>query len=181
VVLDGADSVQAGGGDDYLSGGLGDDWLAGNSGWDTLRGGQGDDTLTGGAGDDAMNGDDGSDSLSGGAGNDTLISDAGANTLNGGSGDDFYAIKVPTIIVESANPAGGFDLVRSTISFTLPDGVEGLSLRSWPDQGDRVATGNEGDNIIEVLYATDTAIGLGGNDTLTGSTESHLIGGDGDD
>ena len=102
----GADSIEGGGGNDWLIGG--DDWLngstdgndtlTGNGGNDILTGGAGVDSVTGGAGNDRLNGGDGDDTtltggddhdyVGGGDGDDTLDGNGGNDVLTGGTGDD---------------------------------------------------------------------------------------------
>lgn len=76
-----ADTLDAGGGNDYIYGMAGDD---------DLKGGAGDDRLYGGEGNDSLQGCDGDDYLSGAEGNDLLDGGKGDDQLNGGSGDDTY-------------------------------------------------------------------------------------------
>ena len=76
-----ADTLDAGGGNDFIYGMAGDDDLTGGGGEDRLYGAEGNDSLHGGDGDDYLAGDEGNDLLDGGRGDDTL---------EGGSGDDTY-------------------------------------------------------------------------------------------
>lgn len=64
-------------GDDTLDGGGGVDWVLGSNGDDALAGGSGGDLLLGEAGDDALAGGSGDDTLDGGA--DTDACDVGAD------------------------------------------------------------------------------------------------------
>jgi Ca2+-binding RTX toxin-like protein len=111
--LDGADTINAGLGDDrvfagagddraagaagrdLLSGQEGNDLLNGGDGADTLIGGAGQDTLVGGAGGDILSGGVGADRLSGGDGNDLLQGGAGADVLTGGAGADRFRWTTP--------------------------------------------------------------------------------------
>ncbi|MCE3271437.1 MAG: calcium-binding protein [Ramlibacter sp.] len=111
-----ADSIEGGGGDDWieggdstnpydtdsLSGGAGNDTLLGGSGNDHLEGGSGDDRLDGGSGNDilAVRWGVGHDTLSGGVGNDafwlSLVGSSDEQTVRvyGGGGDDSILLDV---------------------------------------------------------------------------------------
>jgi len=87
-------------------------------------------------------GKQGNDTLIGGAGRDVLDGDAGADILIGGSGDDYYEVdNVADTVIEATDE--GIDNVRSTISYTLPANVEGLSADGT---GNLALTGNALDN-----------------------------------
>ena len=76
----------------------------------------------------------------------------------------------------------------SSVSYTLPDGVDDLILTGSDDiygtgnALDNQITGNVGKNILQGLAGSDTLLGGDGNDTLDGGTGSDtMIGGLGDD
>ena len=75
---------------DTIDGGGGTDYLYGRAGADTLRGGDGDDSLSGEDGDDTLEGGAGADYLGGDAGNDLLDGGAGNDLLRGVTGSDIY-------------------------------------------------------------------------------------------
>jgi Ca2+-binding RTX toxin-like protein len=79
---------------------------------------------TGPGGTTASNGND---TLTGTTAGNTLDGGAGADTMRGLAGDDTYFVDHPGDVVDEAG-GGGFDIVRSTVSYTLPDNVEVLSL-----------------------------------------------------
>ena len=83
----GADTLVAGGRDDFVFGGEGDDTFDGGAGNDWIFGGEGVDTLDGNAGNDRLIGGEGRDTLEGGAGTDTLTGGAGADTFAYHAGD----------------------------------------------------------------------------------------------
>ena len=96
----GDDVLIAGDGNDTLDGGDGEDNISAGGGSDVLRGGAGNDVLAGLDGDDQLFGDDGNDILSagrgndileGGVGDDQLIAGEGNDTLRGGAGNDMLA------------------------------------------------------------------------------------------
>lgn len=125
--------------------------LIGNSGVNTLTGLQGDDTLDGGAGQDT---------LVGGAGNDTYIVDNGSET-----------------VTELANE--GTDLIRSSVTRTLPNNVENLTLIG---NGAINGTGNTLANVLTGNAQINTLNGMDGNDTLDGGLgRDTLVGGNGND
>ncbi len=66
----------------------GDDMLFGTSGADSLNAGAGNDLILGFDGDDYLEGADGNDRIDAGSGNDTMFGGAGDDTLFGGDGDD---------------------------------------------------------------------------------------------
>ncbi|HWA12671.1 MAG TPA: calcium-binding protein [Burkholderiales bacterium] len=146
-----------------------DNTITGNAAANTLNGGDGDDHLLGGLGNDALNGGIGNDILDGGAGNDIMA---------GGDGNDTYVVG-PGVdqIVEA--PDEGTDTVQSSISHSLGDNLENLTLTG---AGAISGTGNAGNNVITGNAAANTLNGGAGNDTLNGGAGADiLIGGLGDD
>lgn len=98
----GNDYVDSGGGADRIFGGAGNDILYGMDGADTISGGGGNDYLEGGRGNDLMFGDGGHDTMSGGFGDDTMFgghgddtmyAGSGTDTLDGGSGDNKFTVE----------------------------------------------------------------------------------------
>ncbi len=131
---------------------------------ETLYGTGGADTLSGLAGNDVLRAFAGDDSLDGGPGNDTL---------DGGAGDDTYVVDATgDRLVETAG--GGRDLVRSSVTYTLPAEVEDLTLtggKAIKGTGNALAnviTGNEMGNTLSGAGGDDTLAGGGGRDLLTG-------------
>ncbi|MDP1862715.1 MAG: calcium-binding protein [Thiobacillus sp.] len=143
--------------------------LNGTSGVDTLNGGAGNDTLDGLAGNDVLNGFAGNDTLNGGTGNDTMI---------GGIGDDTYIVDSATdVITENANE--GIDSVQSSVTYTLANNVENLTLTGTTAIN---GTGNTLDNILIGNSANNTLTGGAGNDRLDGGLGNDtMIGGTGND
>lgn len=138
----------------------------GNALSNRLTGNDADNTLEGGAGNDALEGRGGADSLRGGAGNDTYI-------VNG-TGDRVDEATAPGSGVD----AGGKDVVRSSVSFTLGDFVETLiltgagSLKATGNGLGNTITGNSGANVLTGLGGRDMLNGGAGNDTLNGGVGS---------
>jgi len=174
-----------------LTGDAGNDRLVGGAGADTLRGGAGNDsyvidvttdiitenlnegidtvesaitytlsaanvenlTLTGTS---AING-------TGNSLNNLLTGNSAANTLTGGAGDDTYVIGTGDSVVEAAS--AGIDTVQSSITYTLTNNVENLSLTGTTALN---GTGNTLNNILTGNSAANTLSGSGGNDSLSG-------------
>jgi len=131
-----------------------------------INGFGGNDTLIGGYGDDTLDGGTGSDFLQGGVGSDTYIVDNLGDRINDvdeGNGDD-----------------GGYDTVISSITWTLDESLEVLTLT-----GNNAinGTGNDLDNELRGNQANNLLFGGAGNDFLWGGYggTDTLIGGVGDD
>ncbi|PPK76523.1 Ca2+-binding RTX toxin-like protein [Methylobacter tundripaludum] len=124
-------------------------WVGANS---TLQGLGGDDTLYGNDGNDILDGGVGNDYLSGNTGNDTYIVD--------NAGD---------IVVENADE--GTDTVKSSVTYTLSDNVENLTLTGTAGRNgtgnalDNLLIGNSGNNVLDGGIGADTMTGGVGNDT----------------
>lgn len=179
--LGGNDTLNGEGGGDILYGGVGSDRLNGGDGGDKLYGGSGGDGLDGGAGNDLLFGDDAStDTLRGGDGNDVLDGGGGSDQLFGGADNDLYIINgTGATLTELANE--GYDIVRSSISFTLGDNFEAVQLQGSADldaTGNALGNnllGNSGANRLDGGAGVDTLNGGDGNDTLIGGTGNDLM------
>jgi Ca2+-binding RTX toxin-like protein len=178
---DGIDDIVANGGDDTVTGDAGNDTLFGNDGDDDLSGGADNDHLWGGTGDDLLSGSDGidmldggtgDDNLTGGNGDDRLTGGAGTDRMEGGAGDDTYLVEdALDTIVELAG--GGTDGVTSTVSLTLADHVERLTLKG----GDLDGTGNAQDNLLYGTNGANALSGEAGNDRMWGLNGDDLLDG----
>ncbi len=115
----------------------------------------------------------------GGIGDDTLIGNSAANLLNGaagadsmtgGGGDDIYIVDNAGDRAAEGSSGGGVDLVRSSISFTLPAGIEKLALvgtAAIDGVGNGLAnviTGNAAANVLDGGAGADSMSGGGGDD-----------------
>ena len=134
--------------------------------------------LTGNDGDNSLNGAAGDDILRGGAGNDRLDGGLGIDTMEGGTGNDFYIVdNIGDIITELDDE--GYDVVQTSVSYTLSDFVE--EGRLLGNAALRL-TGNDQDNLLVGNALANTLNGGAGHDTLNGGAGiDTLIGGTGDD
>ena len=148
-------------GNDDLRGDALADMIDGGAGNDYLRGGEGNDTLVGDIGDDQLYGDGGNDVLNGGVGFDTLI---------GGVGNDTYVVdNVGDVVTELGNE--GIDTVQSSITYTLGNNVENLTLIGTSVIN---GTGNTVDNILTGNSAANVLTGGIGNDTYVVGTGDSI-------
>ena len=140
--------------------------------------GNADLTATGNELDNQLWGNAGNNVLTGEAGNDYLYGGLGADTLLGGTGDDLYWVdSAVDVVTESAED--GYDLVNSSVSYTLGANVEDLALQGSEDL---TATGNELDNKLYGNDGNNVLTGEAGNDTLVGVWGADtMLGGTGDD
>ncbi|MFD1798058.1 Hint domain-containing protein [Paracoccus aurantiacus] len=126
----GNDTMDMGTGADRAFGGIGDDSMQGGDGNDTMQGGAGNDTLYGDNGttaatsDDALSGGDGNDVIYGGVGQDAVSGGAGNDTLDGGAGNDTVSGGGGS---DSIIGGDGNDVIRG-------DGLDALPLRTGTTQ-----------------------------------------------
>ncbi|WP_311270532.1 calcium-binding protein [Sphingobium sp. WCS2017Hpa-17] len=143
--------------------------------------------LYGEDGNDSIVGSRFGDLLDGGAGNDILDGGAGADRLVGGLGNDtYYVDNAGDVVVEQAGE--GYDVVVTSIDYTLGANVEGIKLLNLTRGVE--AHGNGLNNSLNAAYANGPLaagtqirlFGEGGNDTLLGSrNDDYLDGGSGVD
>ncbi len=203
----GNDTLIAGSGSDTLQAGTGLATLVGGTGADTFVIDNAADTITGisasfgnavyssvdytmqanvstlvltGSGDLVGIGNGSSDVIVGNAGADTLIAGSGAADLRGGTGSDLFIVNSTSDTVSETDSSNGHqDTIQSSVSFTLPQGVDELVLTGT---GNLVATGNAENDSIVGNAGNDTLQAGAGNDTLvSGSGVTVLLGGAGND
>jgi Ca2+-binding RTX toxin-like protein len=135
------------------------------------------DVFKGTAGNDRLTGSDGADVLYGYDGKDVLDGKGGADRLVGGDGNDTYVVGKGDVVVEKTGE--GVDHIKSTVSHTLSNHVEKLTLVG---EGNIKATGNGLANTLTGNAGRNTLDGGAGNDTLKGGAgNDRLIGGAGAD
>ncbi|MFM6010240.1 MAG: choice-of-anchor I family protein, partial [Dolichospermum sp.] len=121
--------------------------------------------------------------IKGNSGNNTLDGSAGNDTLIGGIGNDIYIIdSIGDVVTEAANQ--GTDLVQSSVTYTLSNNLENLTLTGIAainGTGNSLAntiTGNSGNNTLNGGLGNDTLIGGAGNDTYLFSITTTSLGND---
>ena len=122
----------------------------------------------------------------GNTGDNILDGLAGADTMDGYNGNDTYLVDN---IADVANDSvAGIDLVLSSVTHTLGNGIENLTLLDILNingTGNGISNmiiGNDGNNVLNGLGGSDTLDGGAGNDTFY-STDGldSLLGGLGND
>ncbi|MDX2276294.1 MAG: M10 family metallopeptidase C-terminal domain-containing protein [Hyphomonadaceae bacterium] len=151
----------------------------GGSASDTITGNNLANVLLGMGGDDVMQGGDGADRLDGGSGSDTM---------RGGVGGDTYVVNANGDRTIETSSSGGIDLVQSSVTRTLGEFLENLTLTGGAaidGSGNGLAntlTGNGAANILSGLGGADVIRGGGGGDRLIGGAGGDtLTGGAGKD
>ena len=197
---DGNDLLLGYGGDDVLIGGRGLDVMKGGTGYDTYYvddagdqivelAGQGRDTVNArisyvlgdtledlvlcGVGNINGTGNALCNRIEGNGGNNVLDGGAAADRLAGGLGNDTYIVdNKGDQVIELAEQ--GRDLVQSSVSFTLAEGLEDLTLTG---SGDISGTGNAAANLLRGNVGNNLLVGGAGCDKLYGEDGNDRISG----
>lgn len=210
----GADLLIGGSGNDHLYGAGGSDTLIGGTGNDTYyiidannvvieNQNEGIDTLKtmvtytlpenvenlGLYGTENINGTGNSldNVIIGNSSNNIIDGKEGADIMIGGVGDDIYYVdNIGDVAIEG--PGEGYDVVSSSVTYTLGDNIEDLILKGnaaingTGNNLDNFIWGNSADNILSGDIGNDTLNGgIGGKDTLIGGLgdDNYCIGFDG--
>ena len=102
----------------------------------------------------------GNDTLTGGSLNDTIDGGAGADSMSGGAGNDTYVVDDVADLVNE-NSSAGMDTVLSSVTWTLGNNVENLTLSGVASIN---ATGNSLNNILQGNVANNILTGGAGTD-----------------
>lgn len=116
------------------------------------------------------NGD--SNTIIGNNGDNLLDGQGGADTLFGLLGDDTYVVNnAGDAVVEENGVIGGVDLVQASVSYSLVNNVENLtltgtgSINGTGNTQDNTITGNSGNNRLDGREGADVMSGGAGNDS----------------
>lgn len=151
---------------------VGNDWEGDEGDYPSLYGNAGNDSLYGGFSNDYLDGGTGGDYMAGGAYNDTYVVDQ-LEVLN-----QDETVKTPADVVYEEQDGGWQDAVESTVSYTLPDYVENLTLKgtaalNGTGNGEsNEIHGNVNDNILIGGSGWDELYGEAGNDTLYADSDT---------
>ncbi|MGI9216741.1 MAG: beta strand repeat-containing protein [Hydrogenophaga sp.] len=170
-----------------ITGTTGDNHVFGLAGNDSISALAGNDYVDGGAGNDTLLGAGGDDTLIGGLGLDSLNGGTGVDVMKGGAGNDIYVVDdIDDLIIELTGE--GSDQVSSSVTYTLSDNVERLTLTGtgvidgYGNALNNYLIGNGAANLMFGDFGVDTLEGGNGADTLNGGGGADsMLGGGGND
>ncbi|HYO09177.1 MAG TPA: calcium-binding protein [Tepidisphaeraceae bacterium] len=196
----GNDSIKGSGAGNLLAGNGGNDTLIGLGGNDSLDGGPGNDRLDAGEGNDTLNGGTGGDELLGGPGTDAAPDDpadtrTSVENITGGGGGGSVFFEDPYLIVQGTGGNDSISIVASEASNTYAVTINGkpVGSASYEDAlirriivrglgGNDTISGSSFAERIEGGAGNDSILGNGGNDTLDGGAGGDTLkGGAGND
>lgn len=92
------------------------------------------------------------------------------NNMAGGVTDDVFTVDNTQDVVTEASSVGGTDVINTSVSYTLPDNVENMTMTGWlsgrviGNSLNNRLTGNTGNNVFYEQGGDDTLIGGMGDD-----------------
>jgi Ca2+-binding RTX toxin-like protein len=107
-----------------------------------------------------------------------LTGNSGINTLSGGLGNDTYVVGTGDTVVEALNE--GIDLVQSSITWTLGDNIENLTLTGNNNINgignalDNILTGNTGNNVLTGGLGNDIYVVQNTNDSAVEAANAGI-------
>lgn len=122
--------------------------------------------------------------ITGNSANNVLNGGAGADTMAGGSGNDTYVVDSASDVV-TENASAGTDIIQSSVTHTLGNNIEYLTLvgvaniNGNGNSGDNVLVGNSGANVLSGGDGNDYLTGGDGDDTLDGGADDDQLQGSG--
>lgn len=154
--------------------------VVGGAGHDTIDAYGNNETLSAGSGGAQIVAHGANSLVQGGSGGDVLVALNAGTTLVGGTGSELFEVNDPTDVVQAQ--AGGSDSIESSVSYTLPTGVDFLTLTgtaSLTGTGNsdafNVITGNSGNDLLVAGSGSDSLISGSGADTLMGGSGTDVF------
>ena len=105
-------------------------------------------------------------------GDNTLNGGAGADVMQGGKGNDTYIVDSTSDGAAEGTDAGGTDTVESSVTFTLGDNLENLTLTG---SSAITGVGNAGNNTLTANSGINTLQGADGNDSYVVDSTTDII------